>query len=126
MGPDIYRVTVEARPIHPALHAAAAGHGVISIALAAADAASAQDRALALLPPLGWAPVGRAMRASNLTRLLHDSAADASDSAFGDYARQWLETAHDEATREGASLHLISVDYEYLDHPRRLQAPGQP
>ena len=126
MGPDIYRVLVEARPIHPTLHAASAGHGVISVALAAADAGSAQNRALALLPSLGWAPIGRVVRASNLTRLLHDSAADASDSAFGDYARQWLQIAHDEALREGASLHLLSVDYEYLDHPRRLHGPGQP
>ena len=117
---------MEARPIHPTLHAASAGHGVISVALAAADAGSAQNRALALLPSLGWAPIGRVVRASNLTRLLHDSAADASDSAFGDYARQWLQIAHDEALREGASLHLLSVDYEYLDHPRRLHGPGQP
>ena len=125
MPTDIYRVLVEARPIHATLRQGAAGHGVISVALAAADARSAQSLAMALLPSLGWVPVGRAVRASNLTRLLHDSAGDASDSAFGDYARQWLQLAHDEAVQEGTSSHLLSVDYEYLDHPRRLPASLQ-
>jgi len=124
MGSDIYRVLVEARPVHHARHTGATGHGVISVTLGAADAGSAQNRALALLPSLGWTPMGPAVRVSNLTRLLLESAGDASDSAFGDYARQWLQVAHDEAVREGSSLHLLSVDYTYLDHPQRLPASG--
>jgi hypothetical protein len=125
MGADIYRVLVEARPVGQGRQTGATGHGVISVTLGAADARSAQHQALALLPSLGWTPMGPAVRVSNLTRLLLDSAGDASDSAFGDHARQWLQVAHDEAIREGSSSHLLSVDYAYLDQPQRLPAFGQ-
>ena len=35
-----------------------------------------------------------------------------------------VRSIYDEALEEGDSLHLLSVDYEYLDQPRRLDPPG--
>jgi hypothetical protein len=119
---SVYRVLIDARPltatpIAPGLKE----HAVISVVLPAGNAKAAQTAALAMLPHNGWLPLGSLVRTSNLTQLLSNPHQDAFDSAFGDYALQWLQIAHEEALAEGASLHLLSVDYEYLDQPRPLR-----
>jgi len=124
MAPEVYRVLIDARPVGPqAVAPDSVEHAVISVALRANSAAEAEAQAWTVLATRGWLPLGTMLRTSNLTRLLHGSGHDAFDSAYGDYARQWLQIIHDEALEEGSALHLLSVDYEYLDQPKRLDPP---
>ena len=68
----------------------------------------------------GWTPMAGVMRTSDLTELLTNSPDDAFDSAYGDYARQWLQIEHDEAESGGVAFHLLSADYQTLERPKRL------
>lgn len=121
MANQVYRVLIDARPLTSSqLAPNLREHAVISVALQAQSAAAAQTQALAMLPIRGWLPLGSLVRTSNLTELLQEPHQDAFDSAYGDYALQWLQIAHEEALAEGSTMHLLSVDYEYLDQPKRL------
>lgn len=121
---EVYRVLIDARPFgaHPAAPRLLE-HAVLSVAVLAPNAAAAEAQAQAMLPSMGWLPLGTSLRTSNLTELLRRSPRDTFDSAYGDYARQWLQIIHDEAMEEGSALHLLSIDYEYLDQPKRLDPP---
>jgi hypothetical protein len=124
MAPEVYRVLIDARPV--GAQAAAQSpteHAVVSVAVRADSAAEAEAQAWTMLATRGWMPLGTMARTSNLTRLLQGPSHDAFDSAYGDYARQWLQLVHDEALQEGSAVHLLSVDYEYLDQPKRLDPP---
>jgi len=120
MASHVYRVLLHARPVSPATCRTTKEHAVISVAVSAQDPLEAQARAQAMLPALGWEPIGRPAQVSDLTSMLQQPGGDPMDSAYGEYARQWLQIVHDEAMDEGRSLHLLSVDYEYLDPPQRL------
>ena len=120
MASHVYRVLLHARPGSPATCRITREHAVISVAVAAHDALEAQAKAQSMLPSLGWVPMGHAAQVSDLTTMLKRAPGDPMDSAYGEYARQWLQIVHDEAQDQGSSLHLLSVDYEYLDPPQRL------
>jgi hypothetical protein len=126
MTSNVYRVLLHARPASLATCRTTREHAVISVAVSAQDALEAQARAQAMLPVLGWELIGTPAQVSDLTAMLKQPGTDPMDSAYGDYARQWLQIVHDEALDQGSSLHLLSVDYEYLNPPQRLDATGAP
>jgi hypothetical protein len=124
MSREVYRLLLDARPLGAQLSGPElTEQGVISVAVCAGSPTEAEMQARAMLPALGWVALGKPARTSNLTRLLAESREDALDSAYGDYARQWLQIVHDEALAGGSAVHLLSLDYEYLDQPRRLGPP---
>lgn len=122
MPHHVYRVLIDARPLASAVGLSPPGaQGLVSVAVRAPNAQAAEAEAMSLLPMCGWTPLGSTVRTSDLTELLKGSHHHAFDSAYGELAQQWLQIVHDEALEEGSSLHLVSVDYEYLDRPRRLK-----
>ena len=124
MAPEVYRVLIDARPVGmQGVAPTSTEHAVISVAVRADSAAEAEAQAWTMLADRGWLPLGSMVRTSNLTRLLQGSKHDVFDSAYGDYARQWLQIIHDEALEEGSAVHVLSIDYEYLDQPKRLDPP---